>query len=85
MTAVQGIAPAPFQVHSVHFDFPGGQAIRLRNHATDLVLGLTPEWDTSGRNELAAYVRGTNETLRRRWVTRLPFDPPTCRAAGSAC
>jgi len=64
MTAVQGIAPAPFQVHSVHFDFPGGQAIRLRNHATDLVLGLTPEWDTSGRNELAAYARGTSPQLR---------------------
>ena len=54
---------APFEIHSVHFDFLGGQAIRLRDHTTDSVLGLTPEWDASGRNELVAYVRGANPHL----------------------
>ncbi len=55
---------APFEIHSVHFDFPGGQAIRLRDHTTDSVLGLTPEWAADARNELVAYVRGTSPQLQ---------------------
>jgi hypothetical protein len=55
---------APFQVQSAHFDFPGGQAIRLRDHSTDSVLGLTPEWEVGRRNELVAYVRGTSPNVR---------------------
>jgi len=55
---------APFQIHSVHFDFPGSQAISLRDHNTDSVIGTTPEWDAGGRNELAAYVRGASPSLR---------------------
>ncbi len=51
-------------IHSVHFDFPGGQAIRLRDHTIDSVLGLTPEWEAGGRSELVAYVRGTSPQLR---------------------
>ncbi len=33
---------APFDVYSVHFDFPGGQAIRLRDPVTDLFVGGAP-------------------------------------------
>ena len=35
---------APFEVYSVHFDFPGGQAIKLRDPVTDLIIGTTPEF-----------------------------------------
>src|SRR5260370_40544028 len=63
-TPVAQTRVAPFEIHSVHFDFPGGQAIRLRDHTTDSVLGLTPEWQAGGRNELVAYVRGTSPQLR---------------------
>src|SRR5215472_13898738 len=56
----------PFEVHSVHFDFPGGQAIPLvdpvinqPNPNQPVTIGATPEWVVNGRNELAAYVRGT--------------------------
>src|SRR5947207_1341653 len=55
---------APFGIHSLHFDFSGGQAIRLRDHTTDSDLGLTPEWGVGGRNELIAYVRGTIPRVR---------------------
>jgi hypothetical protein len=55
---------APFEIHFVHFDFLGGQAIPLRNHVTDIPLGLTPEWDSNGRNELVAYVRGATPQVQ---------------------
>ncbi len=55
---------APFEVYSVHFDFPGGQAITLRNPVTGLTIGRTPEWVAGGRNELAAYVRATRPEMR---------------------
>ena len=58
------VVPAPFEVYSVHFDFPGGQAIRLKDPDTDQFIGITPEWVATGRNELAAYVRGTRPHLR---------------------
>src|SRR5580704_5996182 len=54
----------PFEVYSVHFNFPGGQAIRLRDHATNEFLGLTPEWVTSGSNDPIAYVRGASPQIR---------------------
>jgi hypothetical protein len=54
---------APFEVYSVHFDFPGGQAIKLRDPITDQFIGMTPEWEAGGRNELAAYVRSTRPEL----------------------
>ncbi|MCI0464978.1 MAG: hypothetical protein L0Z62_49280 [Gemmataceae bacterium] len=51
---------APFEIHSIHFDFPGGQAIRLREPVSDNFVGATPEWvGAPPRNELAAYVRAT--------------------------
>jgi hypothetical protein len=55
---------APFQVYSVHFDFPGGQAIRLRDPVTNQLIGATPEWVVATRNELAAYVRATRPVIR---------------------
>ena len=55
---------APFQIYSVHFDFPGGQAINLRDPATDQLIGATPEWLVGARNELAAYVRSTRPEIR---------------------
>lgn len=62
-----GIVPpisAPFEVFSVHFDFPGGLAIRLRDAVTNQFLGITPEWVRGVRNELAAYVRATRPDMR---------------------
>src|SRR5579864_883774 len=55
---------APFSVYSVHFDFPGGQAIKLRDPATNQFIGTTPEWVASVRNEMAAYVRATRPEMR---------------------
>src|SRR5262245_10826930 len=50
---------APFEVYSVHFDFPGGQAIQLVDPAVSqpnlnqpVTVGATPEWFVNGRNEL---------------------------------
>ena len=60
-TAVPPIAP--FEVHSVHFDFPGGQAIKLRDPVTDRFIGATPEWEAGGRNELVAYVQSTRPEM----------------------
>jgi hypothetical protein len=61
----------PFEVYSVHFEFPGGDAIKLVDPATDqpitswpATLGETPEWVITGRNELAAYVRNTRPRVR---------------------
>jgi len=56
--------PAPFQVDSVHFDFPGGRAIHLRDPASNQLVGAGPEWVRGTQNELAAYVRGTRPNLR---------------------
>jgi hypothetical protein len=65
------VAPAPFQVYSVHFDFPGGQAIKLVDPAINqpnpnqpITLGATPEWVVGGRDELSAYVRRTRPSLQ---------------------
>ena len=62
---------APFEVHSVHFAFPSGKAIQLVDPAVNqpnpnqpVTIGATPEWVVNGRNELAAYVRGTRPNLR---------------------
>jgi hypothetical protein len=55
---------APFEVYSVHFDFPSGQAIKLRDPITDLIIGRTPEWVVGVRNELAAYVRATRPDIQ---------------------
>ncbi len=55
---------AAFEVYSVHFDFPGGQAIKLRDPDTDLIIGRIPEWVAGGRNELAAYVRATRPEMQ---------------------
>jgi len=56
---------APFTVHSVHFDFADGQAIRLRDHLTDHFVGDDgPEFMVSpARDELAAFVRNTRPSL----------------------
>src|SRR5438034_743582 len=65
------VSPAPFEVYSVHFDFPGGQAVRLVDPAINqpnpnqpVTIGATPEWVVNVRNELAAYVSGTRPDLR---------------------
>ncbi len=54
---------APFEVYSVHFQFPG-DAIELRNPATNLALGASPEWVAGVRDEMAAFVRGTRPHMR---------------------
>src|SRR5262245_17638094 len=58
------VVRAPFEVHSVHFDFPGGQAINLREPVTNQFVGASPEWVAGGRNEFSAYVRCTRPSLR---------------------
>ena len=59
------VAPvAPFEVYSVHFNFLGGRAIKLRDPTTNLIIGMAPEWVVGGRNELAAYVRATRPEMR---------------------
>jgi hypothetical protein len=56
---------APFQVHSIHFDFPGGQAIRLKEHGDNSIVGANPEWVASpSREELVAYVRASRPFIR---------------------
>jgi hypothetical protein len=56
---------APFEVHSVHFDFPGGEAIKLRDPVSDQFVGANPEWVAAPpRSEPAAYVRDTRASLR---------------------
>jgi hypothetical protein len=55
---------APLEVYSVHFAFPGGQAIKLRDHVTDHLVGTSPEWVVASRNELVAYVRGTRPEMQ---------------------
>lgn len=55
---------APLDVFSVHFDFPGGDAISLRDVALDQHLGDTPEWINGVRNEFAAFVRGVRPRVR---------------------
>src|SRR5262245_4265648 len=58
------LASAPFQVESIHFDFPGGRAINLRDPVSNQLIGSGPEWIRGTRNELVAYVRGTRPNLR---------------------
>jgi hypothetical protein len=55
---------APFHVYSVHFDFPGSHAIRLKDPLTDDFIGTSPEWVAATRNELAAYVRAARLEMR---------------------
>jgi hypothetical protein len=65
-TPAVSAAVAPFEVFSVHFDFPnGGDAIKLKDPDTDRFLGDTPEWVAATRNELAAYVRGARPNARQ--------------------
>ncbi len=62
LTSVHG---ALFEVHSIHFDFPGGQAIKLRDPVSDDFLGAGPEWVANApREELVAYVRATRPHIR---------------------
>jgi hypothetical protein len=65
MTSQSGTpAAAPFGLYSIHFNFPGGQAIEMRDPETDLPIGGGPEWVTQVRNDTAAYVRATIPSLR---------------------
>ncbi len=64
LSRVANPPPAPFEVHSVHFNYPGGQAVKLRDPANDQVVGATPEWVRGSRNAIAAYVRATRPQLR---------------------
>ena len=57
---------APFEVHSIHFSFPGSPAIGLKDPATDDYVSIAPEWTANPpRDEPAAYVRGVRPPL---WV-----------------
>jgi hypothetical protein len=57
--------PAPYQVHTVHFAFPGSQAIRLREHSDNGFVGVVPEWSAGPpRNDLVAYVRASQPVIR---------------------
>src|SRR4029077_6359296 len=63
--ALASVRRAAFEVHSIHFDFPGGQAIRLRDPASDDFLGASAEWVANPpREELVAYVRATRPHIR---------------------
>jgi hypothetical protein len=65
---------APIEIFSVHFAFPQGNAIALRDAITDGPIGVTPEW-VAGMDSVspvvgqtrtgvpAAFVRGTTPTL----------------------
>jgi hypothetical protein len=64
MTSAPGSIAALFKIHCVHFDFEGGQAIELRDPVTDSRLGSFPEWDSTGRNALIAYVRATRPRIQ---------------------
>jgi hypothetical protein len=68
MTAIPPSAiagQAPFEVHAIHFDFPNGDAISLRDPAGNTNLGAMPEWMAApSRCELAAYVRGLRPHIR---------------------
>lgn len=55
---------APVRLCSIHFNFPGGEAIELRDPESDKPVGASPEWDAAGRREAVAYVQGTRLTLR---------------------
>jgi len=56
---------APFEVHSIHFDFPGGQAIRLLEPVNNAIVGAGPEWVSAPpHNELVAYVRASRPHIR---------------------
>ena len=72
-TAELSVVPAsgPSEVHSVHFQFQGGQAIKLVDPTTNqpnphqpVTIGTTPEWVRGARSELAAYVQGTRPDMR---------------------
>ena len=54
---------------SVHFQFPGGRALPLREPATDRELGEEPEWIRDRRNAPVAYVRGSRPTVRAVFLT----------------
>jgi hypothetical protein len=63
--ALAPVRRAGFEVHSIHFDFPGGQAIRLRDPASDDFLGASPEWIANPpREEPVAYVRAIRPHIR---------------------
>jgi hypothetical protein len=55
---------APFEIYSIHFDFPGGQAIRLKDPTTDAFVGENPEWETGQPVRPVAYVRGAMPRVR---------------------
>src|SRR5262249_41230208 len=56
---------APFRVQTVHFAFPGSQAIKLREHASTGFVGLSPEWSAAPpRDDLVAYVRASQPAIR---------------------
>lgn len=68
---VASVIHAPFEVYSVHFDFPGGEAINLVDPVTNqpnpnqpICIGAMPEWVSGERNDLSAYVRGTRPSLQ---------------------
>lgn len=56
--------PAPFEVHSIQFNYEGSSAISLKDSATDNYIHLQPEWIKGTRNEPAAYVRGTSAHIK---------------------
>ena len=55
---------APFEVYSLHFEFLGSNAIRLKDPESDDDVGSRPEWIAEPqRNEPAAYVQATRPSI----------------------
>lgn len=65
MTQAQvSASKAAFDLQSVHFDFPNGQAIHLKDPATDLFVGESPEWVEGQAPRPVAYVRGVTPQIQ---------------------
>jgi hypothetical protein len=56
--------PAPFEVHSIQFNYDESGAISLKDHVSDDYIHLQPEWIKNTRDEPAAYVRSTETKIR---------------------
>jgi hypothetical protein len=65
----------PIELYSVHFQFPGSQALPLVDPVTNEVLGARPEWIKNARNEPVAYERGSTPEVRVGLMTRFLFVP----------
>ena len=52
-------------LRSLHFDFPGGQAVRLKEPVHDNILGASPEWTAVPPiSKMVAYTRAAQPQIR---------------------